>query len=345
MGTEDTDTELDVPSESREERRKRLRAGVVTLDRAILDYEEVEWLIDGLVPRGALIILAGEAKLARKTLLTMSLSLDIAEGQDFLGKKTQSGSVLFGNLEDGYKRSVRRFYQFGVREGLAPKNLSLLKKGGTLDYILEYIHEFKPLLTVLDPVVELELQTGVQSENDAREVARMLKLLRDAAQDTDTSIVAVHHNNKAGDIRGSTAFKGSCDGWWEIVYRRNKPRILRWTLRDGPEGEVDIDVNFDDDIVSVKTLSDFRKGHSTGGGRQQQSKEGPGWSEKKLAVAEKIRKLLEGSEKAVSRNEIVRRVRSSRRVVAEVLKQFEEDAVVKETGTGWVYCPSTVDLL
>jgi len=345
------DTGLALPEEeTREERRRRLLAGVVPLSQAIHDYKPIEWLIERIAPKGCLIILAGEPKRARKTLLTMGLSLDVAEGEEFLGQQVQKGLVFFGNLEDGYHRSVRRYYQFGVRAGpLAPENLHLLRHQGRLDYILEYIREFKPALCVLDPVVELELQTGVESENDAKEVARMLKLLRDVAQETGTVIIAVHHYNKSGDIRGSTAFRGSADGWWEIIYRRNKPRILRWTLRDGPEGEVDIDIQFDDDMVTVRAISEFRDEHSSGGGGRSNSggssNNGGGWSDRKLAVSESIRRLLESTDEAISRNEIARRVSSSRRTVTEILKQFEEDGVAKEVGDGWVYCPSTPELL
>lgn len=335
--------------ETPEEQRRRILSQVVELDDAIHDYKPVSWLVDGLIPQGSLVLLSGEPKLARKSILSMYLSLCVATGQPFLGRDVQKGSVLFANLEDGYERTVRRYYHYGVRPNVPAGKIYLLKGSGNLDYIEEFSRVIKPAIVVVDPVVELELMSGVQDENDAREVAKMLKRIRDLAQETGTVTFAVHHHNKTGDVRGSTAFKGSVDGWFEIHYRRDKPRILRWTLRDAPEGEADVNIEYEDDVARVELVGEFRDHHTSAssgarsGGSSSSSSESS-WTSRKAEAGEKVRRVLSSSQESFSINQIAKRTGSNKRTVKSILEQFEEDGVVRRDGLKWLYNPVPSEL-
>jgi len=58
-----------------------------------------DWLVDGLIPRGALILWAGTDRCA-KTWLTLALSAAVAEGREFLGRKCVHGVAIYLDYEN-----------------------------------------------------------------------------------------------------------------------------------------------------------------------------------------------------------------------------------------------------
>lgn len=342
------DPNLPQQTEPIEDRAAFLRSKVIPLSEAIDDYEPIEWLIDGLIPKGSLTLFAGEPKKGRKSLVSMHIGLCVSLGLETLTRSCQQGEVLIANLEDGYKRMIRRFHDFGVRKGNQHTQLYLPKEEVNIDYIEEYIRVCRPALVIIDPMVELELQSDVLDENSAAQIARMFKRLRRLAQETGTAIIIVHHFNKAGDVRGSSAIKGSIDGWIDFIARGEDPHLLRWTMRDSPDLEIEVRIRYENEEVSVQPASEIRRvvvdSTKRNGKRKQTNDACDGWTPRKSEVGEKVRRLLERTETPLSQNEICRIVGAHKGTVKSVLDQFASDGVVRATDDGWVFVPALKDL-
>lgn len=267
---------------------------------AVADFKEVEWLIEGVLPKGALILVGGAPKVSRKTLLVMGIALGVANGRGtVLGKPTKYGDVIFANLEDGENRCRNRIFSYGVRTfdygRRRDYKLTLVTKLRELRYLQGHIRLRKPALVVIDPLVELGLLQGITDENDAHQMSRMLRTWRELAHETGTTILVVHHYRKGGDtMRGSSVLEGAADGWWEIRYTADdKPRILQFTLRDADPGEVDVNVRYEGSTIKMNIEGEYRKYHTSLRRLKNSRRISSDSSEERdPALLAKIRKLL-----------------------------------------------------
>jgi hypothetical protein len=179
----------------------------------------LEYLVDGILPRGSLTLLAAREK-AGKSLLAVDLVCSVAAGEPFLDRAVTPGPTLLVPAED-YLREVRaRVHQrLGGRDD--PPVLVLPVNGFTDDRIrLEDAASMQELynlleaeeiaLAVLDPMRELHQQR----EDSADDMGPLLAPLRQMAHQTDTAIVLIHHMSRQGHSRGSTAIKAAVDQEW-----------------------------------------------------------------------------------------------------------------------------------
>ena len=185
-------------------------------------FPETEWIVESLIPRGMLGLFAGRPK-AGKSLLMLDMLASIALGETFLGRATQQIGVLYVAAEDSFglvrERLRARFgderdapFHLLPADGSFDQSLRLDDDGTTLMRLAETIDALDAGVVVLDPM--RELHTG--KENDADEMAMLLRPLRQLAHEKNITIVLVHHKNKSGQdastaVRGSTAIPGSVD--------------------------------------------------------------------------------------------------------------------------------------
>jgi hypothetical protein len=232
-----------IPPSSIQEERKPLSHYVVPLGEAMKDRKSPEWLVEGLLPKGAFVVLAGEPKRARKTLLTLHLALCLAKGEPFLGFPTKRSKVVIANMEDGYQCLLERFWAYGVRED-NDLDIHLLRDDGDVMGMIGAIADDPPDALLIDPMMELELEYGVKSENDATDMGRVLRDMRNLARRNNTLVFLAHHSGTKSEIRGSSAFRGSTDGWFTLAKRpKSEARRLAWWLRRAPEGYVDVSID------------------------------------------------------------------------------------------------------
>jgi len=217
-------------------------------DFLAMEEQEAPYIIEGLVPTGAVVLLAGKPKLG-KSLLGLNAALSVSAGAKWLGKFTTSpGPVLICALEDRPSlvrkrlRAMARALNSGevyVRCGAL-----LLDRPEAVEALSNEIAKLKPVLVVIDPLIELHHG----DENDARAMADAISPLRDLARRHDCAFLIVHHRRKSsgpvGDtVRGSSAIFGAVDGI--IVVRELSEadpslepvplaRLLEAQLRDGP---------------------------------------------------------------------------------------------------------------
>jgi hypothetical protein len=79
---------------------------MLSVDRLPEEGEEpIDWLIDGLIPKGCVVLLTGPPG-SFKTFFSLSVSHSVAQGDPFLGRTLEAGSVTYIDREN--PRSVFR---------------------------------------------------------------------------------------------------------------------------------------------------------------------------------------------------------------------------------------------
>ena len=176
------------------------------------------WMIDDLLAQDALAILAGRPK-TKKSLLSLYLAYQVAEGQKFLGRQIRRpGPTLVINQEDSERVLFERLQKLSSSGSL---NLHLLipaKTGWNVKFsdadsmyrLEQYIQELQPALVVIDPLANA---IGALDENNASEVNRLMETVRHLRDRYKCAIVLVHHTRKSAEdeqtgyaLRGSSVF-------------------------------------------------------------------------------------------------------------------------------------------
>ena len=157
-------------------------------------------IVENLIEEGSISLFVGRAK-EGKSLLAAQLSIDVSEGEPFLGKlKTKKGTVLYIDYENrdhklkirgldlGKDRKLDNVY-FVTYEKIFERDLGL--DGKNLDHLAEVIEQVSPKLLVIDP---LRLATG----GDLSESWKVISMLNKLSQllqgkNSNTGILLVHH--------------------------------------------------------------------------------------------------------------------------------------------------------
>lgn len=237
---------LAMPKENRHRACTNLSSFTLDAGQALDLATEPVWLVDGMIAKGNVIILAGPAKKAGKSWLSLHLAQCVAKGIPFLGHKTLQAPVVYANVEDGIGRIGWRMRVLGFdradsvrvmpqRNGLLP--LFEAMPGLALDQNVG--------LVVIDPLAKLERAHGIEDENDSLQLDSLLDYYQTMAQGVGLSILICHHFAKTTDrMRGSTAIEGGSAGWWNLSPGRPSYRCLSGTLRDGPDFDFGVRYDF-----------------------------------------------------------------------------------------------------
>ena len=187
-----------------------------------------EWLIEGLIPEESTVCLYG-SRGTGKTFLALDFALCIATGRPWknLPVKRSNVAYLLAERPDGLKR---RMLGWAQTHGLSGDDLAAeLGRGSSrfqvasetphLDRVEEVEHLVKSLerienlsLLILDPLPSF----NGGSENDARDMQRLMDGVRRLAARCRCSVLLVHHTGKGDQAfdkgaRGSSALEAAMD--------------------------------------------------------------------------------------------------------------------------------------
>lgn len=171
------------------------------------DMEALPWLTDGLMILGGLGILAGPSK-AGKSTITRQLAQAVANGGEWLGRKTAKGTVLYLALEEQEQMLAYQLKKLGVEDENILYHVGPLNQGDLVDNLTQAIDHHEASLVVVDTMI---LLSHFENLNDYNEVYNKLSVLRNIARTTNSHILLIHHTNKAGGLLGSTAIQGAVD--------------------------------------------------------------------------------------------------------------------------------------
>jgi hypothetical protein len=174
--------------------------------------EQVDWLVDKLLPASGFSLLVAKPK-AGKSTLARNLALAVAQGKDFFGKPTQHGPVIYFALEEKRSEVKKHFRDMGATGEEGIYIFAASAPIDALQQIRAVAEEKKPALIIIDPLFRL---TRVKDGNDYAQVTAALEPLLVLARETGAHVLCVHHMGKGeregGDsILGSTAIFAAVD--------------------------------------------------------------------------------------------------------------------------------------
>jgi len=236
-----------------------LSRGMPASDLAVMEFPPVEWLADGFLPHG-LIILAGKGKVG-KSWMALDLALNVTSGDLVLGRfNSLDCDVLYLALEDGERRLNQRIRKL-LGNKPAPSNLILfpatvgwkrLDQGG-LEELKKCLDERPDIrLVVIDTfqkVKPVPRRSNNAYENDYAAMHEVHKL----ATTRGISILLIHHTRKAAcpedvfdEVSGSVGTTASADTVMVLKKERvSNHATLTLTSRD--TGEKKLDLLYDPD--------------------------------------------------------------------------------------------------
>lgn len=214
----------------------------------------IPWICDGLVARGCLTVLAGEAGQG-KSWLALGLAKGVAEGRSIAGIPCASGTVMYVDAENGQLEMHRRVRAIGLNGECGVYLAEGFNLGMNLPGLAHYLSSEQPDLLILDGLRSLWPDGD---ENDSSRVTGVLSAVRQMLQEYAVGGLLIHHLNKVGGYRGSTAIAAEPEILVNM-YRRegSNVRYLKWQkcrvghmpnhhefrIVNGPTGGVVLDSN------------------------------------------------------------------------------------------------------
>lgn len=220
--------------------KARVFKNLFSAEEAMQELQEPDWIVKGLIATETLSIFVGEAG-HKKSLSLLDLSVCVAIGKPWLDFQTVKSPVLWIDEDNGLRRTKQRA-QSALRGHMALSPLPELYfhsmgnfDAGNPDHINELdllIRQNGIRLVIFDALQDIMPNAD---DNSAKETRPILAALRSVVEATKAAIIIVHHANKIGQYRGSTAIKGKVDNMISVFvenYQKNTIRFEGLKTRD-----------------------------------------------------------------------------------------------------------------
>ena len=194
---------------------------------------ELDWLVDGWMAVGGTSTVVAKPKVGKST-FARNLSLSVARGSEFLGRRTEQGPVIYLALEETERRVRDQFRRIGGT-GEEPIYIYVGKTPAQLfEEILPHMKSIQPKLLVLDPLFRA---VRVKDSSAYAEVTNALDPILRLAASTGCHVLAPHHAGKQAreavdSALGSTAIAGTFDSIF-VLNRSDDTRTIEVVLREG----------------------------------------------------------------------------------------------------------------
>ncbi len=188
----------------------------------------MEWVAQDLFPAVGVGVLFGDPG-SKKTWSGLHLAVSVAMGAPWLGRPVKQGPVLLVDEESGDGRLRRRLAQV-VRGLNAPADLPLayVTSAGFKPAKSEDLAELDSLLASVQPVLVIvdafrDVLHG--DENSSEDTQLLMEALRQLANRHGCLMLAIHHANKNGGYRGSSAILAAADVFVNVTSRDGSPNV------------------------------------------------------------------------------------------------------------------------
>jgi hypothetical protein len=200
-----------------------------TAAEALQPQPPIDWIIERLFSAGSVSLVVGDPG-AKKTYSMIHAGVCVAAGKSWLDFTTRQCKVLFVDEESGERRMARRLGKV-LRGEFADEQtpfeyISLaqlnLRDSGDTALLHTLIDKTGAEFVILDALADI--MPGAD-ENAVKDVHPVFMGLRKIADKTSAAMVIIHHANKAGGYRGSTAISGAVDLLLMVESKNDKPHI------------------------------------------------------------------------------------------------------------------------
>lgn len=191
------------------------RFKVTWATEALQEIPPVAWVIESLFSEGSVSLIVGEGG-TKKTYSLLDAAVSVALGQPWVTFTTTPGLALVVDEESGQRRMQRRLAEVLRGHDAGPdtpigyislSGLNLLN-GKDAPELQAVIEGNGAKFVVLDALADI-MPGG--DENAVKDVQPVFHALRVIANEGQCHIAVIHHANRMGTYRGSSALKGAVD--------------------------------------------------------------------------------------------------------------------------------------
>jgi hypothetical protein len=210
------------------------------IDYIMEDHPPKPQLIEKVVSPGSVNIWVGKWG-SKKTWSFIDAAVCIAGGKNWLGLKTIQCPVLIIDEESGedpLSARIKQAYKGELITGKPPihfisgAQINLLKNPNDQILLISLIGETGARLVFIDALADVMVGGD---ENTVKDTQPVFMALRRIAKVTGAAIVVIHHSNRLGDYRGSSAIPGALDTMLQVESKEDSDLIIFKSLkiRDG----------------------------------------------------------------------------------------------------------------
>lgn len=243
-------------------------------------YQEIEWIVDGLIPRGHVIAISGEEGVG-KTLLLLAMSRSISEGREFLERPTIATPVLYLGL-DVSKVTLQSYINmmrwnpnnyFRILTMWTDPEAPMLNSD-RLNWLYKYVEKYRPVL-IFDTLRDF----FEGEENSSTETKPILDAIR-RMRSMGATPIAITHPPKSGNaaIRGAGNISQKVDiGYFVEKVKQQGKDIVRLTCpTKNRAGSTNISLTIQkqfiptpgDVYLNIRKVKDSRSSHEPKQNRQ-----------------------------------------------------------------------------
>lgn len=175
-----------------------------------------DWQIEGLLPRGSVAVLFGDAQ-AGKTFFALDLAAHIATGKQWRGRETLQGAVVYIAAEGGggLKKRLRALIQ--AHPAMLSGPFRLLRQAVNVrEHLPEIVTRCRDVAEDAGRLGLIVIDTLSQTlfgDENGQDMALYIGAATELARCTGAPVLIVHHQGKDGTrgARGSSALRGNAD--------------------------------------------------------------------------------------------------------------------------------------
>jgi archaellum biogenesis ATPase FlaH len=196
-------------------------------------HQEIEWIIEGLIPAGHVIAISGEEGVG-KTLFLLAMSHSISQGTDFLSRQVYATPVIYLGL-DVSKATLQNYMKmlrwnpdgdFRILTMWTDPEAPMLDSNTQLHRLYQYVEKYRPVL-IFDTL--RDFFSG--EENSSTETKPILDAIKKMRSLGGTPILITHPAKKGNTaIRGTGNISQKVDiGYFMERVRQNNRDLVRLT--------------------------------------------------------------------------------------------------------------------
>ncbi|MBW4553863.1 MAG: AAA family ATPase [Aphanocapsa sp. GSE-SYN-MK-11-07L] len=185
--------------------------------------EKREWIIAGKIPRGSTIALIADGGTG-KSRLSYDLAYAIASGQPWNGFRTTQGKVLIIQTDEpdvDFSDSLRDANYETFDRGLVQVETEW--QFSQIPQLTRWVEQEQPLLVIIDSFTAANRASDLD-EKDTNYGACIYDL-RNIANTHGCTFLILHHTNKLGESRGTTAIPDNVSEVWYLRHPKSEDNL------------------------------------------------------------------------------------------------------------------------